>query len=132
MFSCFSFGELFSAILVVDKWHLTSTFHNVISLSWNHTIFSHFRKCILYFNLYWQRNFSTRKDKAYLKFWNFSHSLSVIPLLLIYVTILYFCAGKILINWELPRGWVSYLILIYSVVRNFSLAFGSSTERRIC
>jgi hypothetical protein len=40
----------------------------------------------------------------------------LIPLLLIYVLILYFYCIKILINWELPRGWVSYLILAYSVV----------------
>jgi hypothetical protein len=30
--------------------------------------------------------------------------------------ILYFYSIKILINWELPRGWVSYLVLAYSVV----------------
>lgn len=29
---------------------------------------------------------------------------------------MYFYAAKILINWELPQGWVSYLILAYSVV----------------
>jgi len=40
----------------------------------------------------------------------------LIPLLLIYVVILYFYSFKILINWELPRGWVSYLILAYSIV----------------
>lgn len=40
----------------------------------------------------------------------------LVPLLLIYVVILYFYSAKILINWELPRGWVSYLILAYSVV----------------
>lgn len=40
----------------------------------------------------------------------------LIPLLLIYAVILYLYSAKILINWELPRGWVSYLILAYSVV----------------
>ena len=40
----------------------------------------------------------------------------LIPLLIIYLVILYFYAAKILINWELPRGWVSYLILAYAVV----------------
>lgn len=40
----------------------------------------------------------------------------LIPLLFIYVVILYFYSAKILINWELPRGWVSYLILAYSIV----------------
>ena len=40
----------------------------------------------------------------------------LIPLLCIYVVILYFYSGKILVNWELPRGWVSYLVLAYSIV----------------
>src|SRR5690606_28891287 len=40
----------------------------------------------------------------------------LIPLLCIYVVILYLYSGKILINWELPRGWVSYLVLAYSIV----------------
>lgn len=40
----------------------------------------------------------------------------LIPLLLIYVVILYFYSGKILIKWELPEGWVSYLILAYSIL----------------
>ncbi len=40
----------------------------------------------------------------------------LIPLLFIYVIILYLYAGKILIAWELPRGWVSYLVLAYASV----------------
>lgn len=40
----------------------------------------------------------------------------LIPLLIIYVLILYLYSIKILINWELPRGWVSYLVLVYSMV----------------
>ena len=40
----------------------------------------------------------------------------LIPLLLLYAVILYFYSGKILITWELPQGWVSYLILAYSMI----------------
>jgi len=40
----------------------------------------------------------------------------LIPLLMIYVVILYFYSVKILIQWSLPQGWVTYLILAYSVV----------------
>lgn len=40
----------------------------------------------------------------------------LIPLLIIYLAILYLYAGKILVQKELPRGWVSYLILAYSIV----------------
>ncbi len=34
----------------------------------------------------------------------------LIPLALLYIVILYAYALKIVINWELPKGWVSYLI----------------------
>lgn len=40
----------------------------------------------------------------------------LIPLLIIYAFILYFYGLKILMQWELPRGWVSYLIIAYSLV----------------
>jgi len=56
------------------------------------------------------------KDSNYPQILKFFTQYILIPLLLIYATILYFYSGKILINWELPRGWVSYLILAYSVV----------------
>lgn len=55
-------------------------------------------------------------DSNYPQILKFFTQFVLIPLLLIYVVILYFYFGKILINWELPRGWVSYLILAYSVV----------------
>ncbi len=40
----------------------------------------------------------------------------LIPLLLLYSLILYVYLAKIIISWELPRGWVSYLILAYAMV----------------
>ncbi len=40
----------------------------------------------------------------------------LIPLLLIYAVILYFYGGKIMINWQLPMGWVGYLVLAYSIL----------------
>lgn len=56
------------------------------------------------------------KDGNYPLVLKFFTQYILIPLLLIYAVILYFYSTKILINWELPRGWVSYLILAYSVV----------------
>lgn len=56
------------------------------------------------------------KDGSYPQILKFFTQFVLIPLLLIYVVILYFYFGKIVINWELPRGWVSYLILAYSIV----------------
>jgi len=56
------------------------------------------------------------KDGTYPVVLKFFTQFVLIPLLFIYLIILYFYSFKIIINWELPRGWVSYLILAYSVV----------------
>ncbi|MCQ9633626.1 DUF4153 domain-containing protein [Chryseobacterium sp. WG23] len=56
------------------------------------------------------------KDSKYPVVLKFFTQFILIPLLCIYAVILYFYSLKILINWELPRGWVSYLILAYSIV----------------
>ena len=56
------------------------------------------------------------KDDDYPVILKFFTQFILIPLLFIYLVILYFYGLKIAINWELPRGWVSYLILAYSVV----------------
>lgn len=56
------------------------------------------------------------KDGTYPVVLKFFTQFILIPLLIIYVVILYFYSAKILINWELPRGWVSYLVLAYSLV----------------
>ncbi len=56
------------------------------------------------------------KDSSYPVILKFFTQFVLIPLLLMYVIILYLYSAKIIINWELPRGWVSYLILAYSIV----------------
>ena len=56
------------------------------------------------------------RDGSYPLILKFFTQYILIPLLIIYAVILYFYSAKILFNWELPRGWVSYLILAYSVV----------------
>ncbi len=56
------------------------------------------------------------KDGNYPVVLKFFTQFILIPLLIIYVVILYFYTIKIVINWELPRGWVSYLVLAYSIV----------------
>lgn len=56
------------------------------------------------------------EDNNYPQILKFFTQFVLVPLLIIYAVILYFYSAKILIHWELPRGWVSYLILAYSVV----------------
>jgi hypothetical protein len=45
----------------------------------------------------------------------------LLPLVIIYLLILYLYTGKIIIQWQLPVGWVSYLVLGFSVTGIFSL-----------
>ncbi|NMH29218.1 DUF4153 domain-containing protein [Flavobacterium silvaticum] len=56
------------------------------------------------------------RDESYPVVLKFFTQFVLIPLLLIYIVILYFYSGKILIKWQLPEGWVSYLILAYSIL----------------
>lgn len=56
------------------------------------------------------------KDGSYPVVLKFFTQFILIPLLLIYAVILYFYSFKILLRWELPQGWVSYLILAYSIL----------------
>lgn len=39
----------------------------------------------------------------------------LIPLVTVYIVILYLYLGKILVQWELPNGWVANLILTFSI-----------------
>lgn len=45
----------------------------------------------------------------------------LVPLLIIYLVILYSYGIKILVEWDLPKGWVSYLVLAYSSLGILSL-----------
>lgn len=45
----------------------------------------------------------------------------LLPLVTVYLIILYIYGFKILVSWELPRGWVSYLVMCFSVAGIFSL-----------
>lgn len=56
------------------------------------------------------------KEGTYPVVLKFFTQFILIPLLIIYAVILYFYCLKITINWQLPRGWVSYLILAYAIV----------------
>ena len=45
----------------------------------------------------------------------------LLPLVVIYLVILYAYSGKIVFTWDLPKGWVSYLVLIFSILGIFAL-----------
>ncbi len=45
----------------------------------------------------------------------------LLPIITIYLAILYAYGGKIAIHWQLPVGWVSYMVLCFSVLGILSL-----------
>lgn len=45
----------------------------------------------------------------------------LIPLVTVYIVILYLYLGKIILQWELPNGWVSNLVLTFTIAGILSL-----------
>lgn len=107
-------GGVELAVLAVDKlfdFNLSERLY--VQIFYFLTIFS---SCFIFLLFNEQGLKNLEKEGNYPVILKFFTQYILIPLLIIYVVILYFYAAKILINWELPRGWVSYLILAYSVV----------------
>ena len=84
-------------------------------------VLSVFGSCFIFLLFNVNGLLSLEKDEDYPQILKFFTQFILIPLLLIYVIILYFYSAKILLSWELPKGWVSYLVLAYSIVGIFAL-----------
>ncbi|MCZ2085892.1 MAG: DUF4153 domain-containing protein [Flavobacteriales bacterium] len=107
-------GGIMLAIAAVDNlfdFHFDSRFY-----SYTFSFFSIFGSCFIFLLFNEKGLVYLEKNDDYPVILKFFTQYVLVPLLLIYAIILYFYSAKILINWELPRGWVSYLILAYSVV----------------
>lgn len=107
-------GGVLLAILAIDK--LFDFNFNSNYYSYTFTFFSIFGSCFVFLLFNEKGLHYLERDGVYPVVLKFFTQYILIPLLLIYAIILYFYSAKILMNWELPRGWVSYLILAYSVV----------------
>lgn len=76
----------------------------------------------LVFALFAKSGFETLKSaQPYPLVLKFFVQYVLIPLLIIYLLILYSYGLMILIEWDLPQGWVSYLVLAYSFLGVLSL-----------
>ena len=64
---------------------------------------------------------SSESDIVYPKGLKIFTQFVLLPLVIVYLFILYLYTGKIIIEWSLPMGWVSYLILGFSITGIFSL-----------
>lgn len=72
---------------------------------------------VLIFSLFSDKGLKELEEpKDYPQILQFFTQFILIPLLIIYAVILYGYSFKILLFWDLPRGWVSYLVLIYAVL----------------
>ena len=58
----------------------------------------------------------TDEEKAYPKGLRIFVQYVLIPLVVIYIFILYLYVGKILLEWQWPTGWVANLVLNFSIV----------------
>ncbi|CAA7386037.1 DUF4153 domain-containing protein [Chryseobacterium fistulae] len=102
------------AILAIDKL-FDFKFHDNLYAN-TFYILAIFGSCFI-FLLFNEKGLNNlEKEGIYPNILKFFTQFILIPLLLIYVVILYFYSIKIVINWELPRGWVSYLVLAYSII----------------
>lgn len=107
-------GGVMLAILAVDKLFV----FNFDELTYPKTFFilAIFGSCFI-FLLFNEKGLNfLEKNGNYPQILKFFTQFILIPLLIIYAVILYFYSASILINWKLPTGWVSYLVLAYSVV----------------
>lgn len=107
-------GGVELAILAVDKLFDFNFNDNLYADTFY--VLAIFGSCFIFLLFNEKGLYTLEKDGTYPIILKFFTQFILIPLLLIYVVILYFYSFKILINWELPRGWVSYLILAYSIV----------------
>lgn len=114
VFSLVLVGGVVLAILSIDKLFLIDLKTNLYPAT--------FFFLIIFFNTFIFLLFSgegisyLEKEREYPEILKFFTQFVLIPLLLIYSIILYLYAIKILFSWQLPEGWVSYLILSYAVV----------------
>ncbi|MCC2591668.1 DUF4153 domain-containing protein [Chryseobacterium sp. MFBS3-17] len=106
-------GGVMLAILAVDKL-FEFNFNNTVYPQ-TYTLLAIAGSCLIFLLFCEEGLPALEADQNYPQILKFFTQYILIPLLLIDVIILYFYSAKILMAWELPRGWVSYLILIYSV-----------------
>ncbi len=70
-------------------------------------------------------------DESYPKGLKIFTQYILIPLVVIYLMILYVYSGKIVVAWNWPNGWVSNLVLGFSITGIFALLLVHPVRRRL-
>lgn len=128
LFLRFLLSALYSSVLYIGLFVAVLATDKLFSLNINYKIY--FKLWIFIvgiFNTWFFLSGISINFDDYQKNENYPNGLKIftqfilLPLVTIYLLILYCYSGKILYLWELPVGWVSYLVLCFSVVGIFSL-----------
>ncbi|MBS1572714.1 MAG: DUF4153 domain-containing protein [Bacteroidetes bacterium] len=114
VFTVVLIGGVLLALLAVDK---------LFNINFRQNLYSEISSFLLIFGstvlfLFFCNEglLSLEKEEEYPKILKFFVQFILIPLLILYAIILYLYVGKIILQWQLPFGWVSYLVLVYSIL----------------
>lgn len=105
------FSLAFAAVNILFKAHLNNDVYRYLAVV-----------CfIVFLPVYFLNNLpeGSEKEDQSIRFHRFLKILSlhiILPILLVYTVILYVYLLKILVHWQLPNGWVSWLVSVLGVV----------------
>lgn len=123
MFINFFLTMVFSGVLIVGTEIAIYAISELFDFNFKYTIYPKnlffvgiLGSVFIFLNFNYKEFGKLEKDEKYPAILQIFTQYILIPILLLYLLILYLYAIKILLKWELPRGWVSYLILIYSII----------------
>jgi hypothetical protein len=115
-------GGIFSAVLFVGLALAIAACENLFNLDINHMIFAKLWIVVVSgFNTWFflagiPANYDDlNTEKVFPKALKIFTQYILIPLVTLYMVILYAYGIRILVQWSLPRGWVSMLILCYAM-----------------
>ncbi|MGE3801965.1 MAG: DUF4153 domain-containing protein [Candidatus Kapaibacterium sp.] len=139
LFSGVLFGGLAVALLAIDHLLLDRFVINIKGETYA-------KLCIVVFSLFntffflagvpkfdrsdAQRNLDDEEETPYPKGLKIFSANLLLPLVVLYLTILYIYSIKILIEWEWPQGWIGWLVLSFSVLGILALLLLWPLSRR--
>lgn len=127
LFLHFLISSFFAAVLYIGMVIALVAIENLLEIGLNDDIFFHLFVFMCGIFITWSFISGIPElhkgvaIQPYLRFLKIFVQYVLIPLVTVYILILYLYLGKIIIEWELPDGWVSYLVLSFSIAGILSL-----------
>lgn len=123
MFENFCISAVFTFVLTAGILLAIAAVDNLFDLNIREKIYLYFGwfsgifgSCFVFLSFSKNLNNLEKEEQEYPIVVKFFTQFVLIPLLIIYGFILYLYGGKILFSWQLPEGWISFMIMAYSVV----------------